>query len=109
MRFAPELQAPEPPKRDADEVAERIFDRSAERHIRRPIRPPKAARSGAPPDAAPGAMAPIPAALVLDGPRGSAHRRQMVALGLLGASPAMRVRQLSLREEPEGVISRESD
>ena len=109
MRFAPELQAPEPPKRDADEVAERIFDRSAERHIRRPIRPPKAARSGAPPDAAPGAIAPIPAARVLDGPRGSARRRQLAALGLLGASPAMRVRQLSLRDEPEGVISRETD
>ena len=109
MCFAPELGAPEPPRRDAYEVVERIFDRSAESHIRRPRRPPKAARSGAPPDAAFGAIAPSPAARVLDGPRGSARRRQLVALGLLGASPAMRVRHLSLREEPEGVISRESD
>ena len=104
MCFAPELGAPETPRHDADEVAERIFDRSAESHIRRPRRPPKAARSGAPPDAACGQIAPNPAARVLDGPRGSARRRQLAALGLLGASPAMRVRHLSLRDEPEGVI-----
>ena len=56
------------------------------------------------PDAAPGAIAPNPAARVLDGPRGSARRRQLAALGLLGASPAMRVRHLSLRDEPGRVI-----
>ena len=108
MRFAPELEAPEPPRGDADEVAERICDRLAESHIRRPRRPEKAARSGAPPDAAPGAIAPSPASRVPDGSQGSARRRQLAALGLLGASPAMRVRHLSLRDEPEGVMSPET-
>ena len=108
MHFAPELGAPEQPPKDADEVVERICDRCAESHIRRPRRPPKAARSGAPLDAAFGAIAPSPAARVLDGSRGSARRRQLAALGLLGASPAMRVRHLSLRDEPEGVMSPET-
>ena len=107
MRF--ELKAPTPPRRGPDKVVERIYDRSAESLIQRPRPPKKVARSGELPGVAPGAFAPNQAARVLDGPRGSACRRCLAAVGLEGASTAMRARHLSAREEPKGVIMRETD
>ena len=109
MHFAPELGAPGAPRRDPEKVVERNCDRPAESHIRRPRRPNTGARSGAPPDAAPGAIAPSPASRVPDGSQGSARRRQLAALGLLGASPAMRVRHLGVHDEPGRVVMREMD
>ena len=54
-------------------------------------------------------IAPNRASRVLDGPRGSARRLQLAALGLLGASPAMRVRHLGVHDEPGRVVMREME
>ena len=93
----PRAGAPEPPRHGPGKVVERLCDRPSESRIRRPRRPKKAARSG------------DPAPRVLDGPRGSVHRRYLAAVGLHGASMAMRARHLGVREEPKGIIMRETD